>query len=278
VKKEARRRIKRAALFVLMLALVGTINLPVLYMVLNSFKLKTELMSSNAILPQAFTLKNYAHVFTRTKLLTYLKNSAILTVASTALIVAASAMAGYALARFPNRITRNSGKLFLLLQIFPLVLALIPLFILFTQLGLTNSYFGVILIYTAIGLPYSVLMFKGYFASISVELEEAAWIDGCSRLGSFACIIMPVSGPGIIAVAIYDFILCWNEFMIANIFLRKADFMSLPVGIKMFVSEFSAEWGYMMASATVAVIPMFILFVFFQRYLITGATTGSLKG
>jgi ABC-type glycerol-3-phosphate transport system permease component len=167
--------------------------------------------------------------------------------------------------------------LLLALQIFPMILVLIPLFIFFVNLGLLNTRLSLIILYTAICIPYPVWMFKAYFDSIGRELEEAAWIDGCSRPQAFARVVIPLTWPGVIAVAIFSFILCWNEFMMANLFLRKDELKTLPVAIRSFIAAETTNWGQMMAAATIALIPVFILFVFFQRFMIAGYTEGGTK-
>jgi ABC-type glycerol-3-phosphate transport system permease component len=122
------------------------------------------------------------------------------------------------------------------------------------------------------------MMFRAYFAAVPKELEEAAWIDGYSRGQTFLRIVMPVCVPGIAAVTIFVFVMCWNEFMIASLLLKNVNARTLTVGIQMFVAEYTSEWGYMFASATMAMIPILFLFVFFQRYMIAGYMAGSTKG
>ncbi len=168
-------------------------------------------------------------------------------------------------------------SLLLILQIFPLILVLIPLFVFFSKLGLLNKQLSVIILYTAICIPYSTCMFRAYFDSIGKELEEAAWIDGCSKFQAFVRAVIPVTWPGVIAVSIYCVILCWNEFMMANLFLRQGELRTLPVVIRSFISSETTNWAQMMATATIAFIPVFILFIFFQKFMIAGYTDGGTK-
>ena len=145
-------------------------------------------------------------------------------------------LAGYTLSRYHKlRFVSNYSRALMLVQMFPLILALIPLFIIFKDAGLINTYYSVILVYTLLNLPFATWMFEGFFDAIPRELEEAAFVDGCSRLRTLTRIVLPLSGPGTAAVTILTFLLCYNEFLIASIFLRDPDTMTIPVGIQMFM-------------------------------------------
>lgn len=276
--KKVRRITKRSIQFVLLMILVFIINLPIIYMVLNSFKSNAELTSSEmTFFPKNFTWENFQYVFMYSDVPRYFLNSVIITFSSCLIAIVVAACAGYVLSRFENRGTSAYGKLLLILQIFPMILVLIPLFVLFTRAGLINTRISLIILYTAICLPYSVWMFKSYFDSIGKEMEEAAWIDGCTRAQSFRKVVIPLTWPGVVAVTIYAFVLCWNEFMLANSFLRTDEIKTMPVAIRSFIMLDTTNWGYMMATATVALLPVFLLFLFFQKYMIAGYTDGGTK-
>ena len=166
----------------------------------------------------------------------------------------------------------------MLVQMFPLILALIPLFIIFKDAGLINTYYSVILVYTLLNLPFATWMFEGFFDAIPRELEEAASVDGCTRFGTLTRIVVPLSGPGTAAVTIFTFLLCYNEFLIANIFLRDPDTMTIPVGIQMFMAQYSTDWGSLMAAASLASIPTIVFFLFVQKYMVQGVVAGAVKG
>ncbi len=161
---------------------------------------------------------------------------------------------------------------------FPIILALIPLFILFRTLGLINSPLSVIILYTVVHLPFATWMARSFFDTIPRELEEAALVDGCSRFGAFLRIVLPLSGPGLAAIAIFSFLFSYNEFFVANVFLRDENAMTLPVGITMFMQQYSTDWGSLMAAATLTVVPTFILFLGIQKYITYGAVSGGVKG
>jgi ABC-type glycerol-3-phosphate transport system permease component len=161
---------------------------------------------------------------------------------------------------------------------FPLILALIPLFIIFKDAGLVNTYYSVILVYTVLNLAFATWMFEGFFDAIPRELEEAAFVDGCSRFRTLTRIVLPLSGPGTAAVTIFTFLLCYNEFLIASIFLRDPNTMTIPVGIQMFMQQYSTDWGSLMAAASLASIPTIIFFLFVQKYMVQGVVAGAVKG
>jgi ABC-type glycerol-3-phosphate transport system permease component len=270
--------IRKIILFCVLLLLVIVINIPIIYMISNSFKSLTEISTSISIFPKHFTFDNYIHLFTNTKIPLYLANSLIITAISTAITVIVAACAGYILSRYTNHFTKIYGRFLLILQIFPIIISIIPLFILFTRFHLMNTKLAMIIVYIAIGLPYSVWMFRAYFEAVPKAMEEAAWIDGSSRAHTFFSIVLPISGPGISAVTSFVFVMSWNEYMVASTFLKSMSSYTITVGIQMFVNDFNAQWGYMMASTTIAMIPTLILFIYLQKYLISGYTAGSTKG
>lgn len=272
------KTVKHLLLPVLLLITV-LIDFPILFVIINSFKSTNEIMmSTNSLIPEHFTFSNYISMFTNTKMPVFIRNSLIVTTIGTTMSIMVSAMAGFIMSRFNFILVKGYSRFLLMMQMFPLILSLIPLFILFKKAGIINTHFSVISIYLTTSLPFATWMFKGFFDSIPRELEQAAWIDGYSKIQAFVRIVLPISGPGIIAVAIFSFLLCWNEYMVANIFLRKNELMTIPVGIQMYIQQFATDWGGMFAAATTAMIPAFIIFVFFQKYIVSGVASGSVKG
>lgn len=276
MRKQSKNR--RWYLFILLLAIVLIVNLPIIAMILNSFRSTTEIMASRSFIPSNVSLDNYYYLSARTKFWTYLQNSMIVSIGGTVISIAFAALAGYALSRFRSVVITAYSRTLLMIQMFPLILALIPLFILFRNLGLVNTHLSVIILYTVVHLPFATWMFKAFFDSIPRELEEAALVDGCTKLQGFTKIVLPLSGPGMAAVAIFSFLFSYNEYFIANVFLRSERVMTIPVGIQMFMQQFATDWGSLMAAATLAMIPTFILFLFVQRYMIYGAVAGGVKG
>jgi ABC-type glycerol-3-phosphate transport system permease component len=260
------------------LVIVFVVNFPVLTVALNSFRTTENILSSQNILPTEPTLANYFYINSRTHFWTFLLNSGVVALGSTGLGIVLAALAGFALSRFRGVVLGSYNQALLIVQMFPLILAIIPLFIFFRQLDLVNNYIPVILVYTVTQLPFSTWMLRSYFDSVPRELDEAAKVDGCSAFRAFLQIILPLAAPGIAAVAIFSFLFSYNEFFISSIFLRDENRMTVPVGIQSFMQQYGTDWGSLMASATLAMVPTLILFLFVQKYLIAGATAGAVKG
>jgi ABC-type glycerol-3-phosphate transport system permease component len=269
---------RRRMLFVLLSIITLLVNLPVILMVLNSFQTTEQLMTSRALIPREPTLANYVYLNERTSFWTYLSNSMLISLASTVASAVIAALAGYALSRYRGPVTTIYSRALFVVQMFPIILALIPLFVLFRTLGLINNPLSVIILYTVVHLPFATWMARSFFDSIPRELEEAALIDGCTPFGAFLRIVLPLSGPGMAAIAIFSFLFSYNEFFVANVFLKDQSAMTLPVGIKMFMQQYSTDWGSLMAAATVTLIPTFVLFLFVQRFIAYGAVSGGVKG
>ncbi len=265
-------------LSVLLAAIVVVIDLPIISMILNSFQRTEQILTGSGLIPRAVTLANYRYLSSRTPFWTYFGNSVAIALGGTLLSILAAALAGYSLSRFRSAVITGYSRLLLMVQMFPLILALIPLFILFRELSLVNTRTSVILLYTVVHLPFATWMFKAFFDAIPRELEEAAQIDGASRLQAFWRIVLRLSGPGVAAVTIFSFLFSYNEYLIASIFLRDENKMTIPVGIQMFMQQYATDWGSLMAAATLAMLPTFVFFLFVQRYMVYGAVAGAVKG
>lgn len=276
--KQTRKRLVRWGLFFLTLAIVILVNLPIITMALNSLRTTEEILSERSLIPQNPSLINYQYVSNRTQFWTFFRNSIIVAFTGTAICIAAASLAGYALSRFRIVVTTGYSRLLLMIQMFPIILALIPLFILFKNLGLINTYFSVIIIYTVAQLPFATWMFRSFFDSIPIDLEEAAQIDGCSRLQAFRYVVLPLCAAAFAAVTIFAFLFNYNEYLIANIFLRNEATMTVPVGIQMFMQQYGTDIGNLAAAATLAMIPTFIMFLFVQKYMLYTAVGGAVKG
>lgn len=273
-----KRNNMRWDLTALVTAIALLINFPIILMVLNSLRTTEEIVARKSIIPSNPSLDNYYSLFTNTPFLIYLRNSVITSVGATAFSLVCAVFAGYALSRFRNGLLDVFATCLFAVQMFPLILALIPLFILFRAIGIIDSPLSVIIIYALVNLPFVTWMARSYFDTIPRELEEAALIDGCGHFGTFFRIVLPLCGPGLAAVSIFAFLLAYNEFFVANVFLRSTEVMTLPVGIQMFIQQFTTDWGSMTAAATVTMLPTLILFLFIQKYITHGAISGGVKG
>jgi len=268
----------RWSLFGLMCLLVIAIDMPIISLILNSFRSTAEILSSSSLIPEAPSLVNYVYVAERTSFFQYLLNSLIMAGGGMALSILAATLAGYVLSRFRTRIFGAYATGLFLVQMFPILLALIPLFILFRTLTLINPYSSGIIMYTVAQLPLATSMFRAFFDGIPNDLEEAAKIDGANRLQAVALVVLPLAGPVIAAVAIFAFLFSYNEYLIAAVFLRRERLFSIPVGIQQFMQQYSTDWGSLMAAATMAMLPTVVLFLFIQKYMMYGAIGSGVKG
>jgi len=229
--------------------------------------------------PHDFSFANFSAVFTDQPFLLWMLNSAIVAIATTIVGVFMATTAAYAFSRFRFPGRRTGLMSFLVSQMFPGVLMLIPLYIILVQwLGLGSSRIGLVLVYATTAIPFCVWMLKGYFDTIPKELEESALIDGASPRVIFTRIILPLAKPAIAVTALFSFMTAWNEFILAATLMDQETMYTAPVGLRFFVGGFSQQWGYFAAGAIVAAIPVVLLFMYLQRYLVSGLTAGAVKG
>jgi multiple sugar transport system permease protein len=252
---------------------------PFLWMGLSSIKQLNELYT---IPPQWWpdhpTLANYYKVLFESRIPRYFLNSVIISVGSTGLALILAVFAANGFARFRFRGQSFWQACILVGQLLPTAAIIVPLFIMLKVLGLVNTYWGLILVYMIITLPLSVWMLTSYFRAIPRELDEAAVIDGASRVGILFRIILPLSLPGIVAVLVYSFITTWNEFIFALCFATDSSVKTLPIGLAEFSTEFNTDWGAVMAASMVMTVPIALLFLVFQKFFVGGLTAGATKG
>ncbi len=229
--------------------------------------------------PENFSLDNFRSLFNDQPFLRWLANGALVATATTILGVFLSSTAAYAFSRFRFPGRRAGLMSFLVSQMFPGTLMLIPLYIIVVQwLELGSTFTGLVLVYCTIAIPFCVWMMKGYFDTIPKELEESALIDGASQATIFLRIVLPLAKPAVAVTALFSFMTGWNEFIIAATFMNREDMYTGPVGLRFFVGGFSQQWGYFAAGSVIAAIPVVILFLFLQKYLVSGLTAGAVKG
>lgn len=228
--------------------------------------------------PEAPTLANLTAVWGEYHLLTYFQSSFIVAVGTTLLNIVLSIPAAYAVARlrFPGR--SFSLYLFLAIQMFSPVIVVISLFRMFARTGLIDSYLSLILANTVFTMSFTIWMMTGYFRSIPIQIEEAARIDGCSRVQTIRRIMLPVAAPGLVTAMIYTFIWAWNEFLFALSFIKSVEKMPLTLGIYRFVGRWSTQWELLTAAAFLALIPVVLLFYLIERRLVQGLAGGAVKG
>jgi multiple sugar transport system permease protein len=216
-------------------------------------------------------------VVTDSAFLTFFKNSFIVAIISGTITLFLSLLAGFSLSRFKFRGRQMTLMLFLITQMFPVVVMIIPLFIVFSKLDMLNTLYALILCYSIINIPFCTIMIKGFFDRTPEALEEAALIDGCSQFGALFRILVPVMLPGVVATFAFAFISSWNEFFLSLMFISSETMKTIPAGIGIFVSQFEVNWSLLSAGTIIAILPSILLFILIQKYLISGLTAGAVK-
>lgn len=230
------------------------------------------------IIPSSFTFENFVFVANNSPFPIYFLNSVIVSVGTSIIVTALAAAVGYALSRFRFRGKKVLLALLLITQLFPLVMVIAPIYRLLAPLGLTDNLFGLIIVYTAFNLPFASFLMATFLDGIPAELEQAAMIDGCTRLGALVRVILPLSLPGIGATLGFVFTAAWSELLLALMLISTETSKTFAVGLITFIGRSGVDWGQMMAAATLALIPPAIFFALIQRYLIAGLTAGAVKG
>ncbi|WP_246143714.1 carbohydrate ABC transporter permease [Actinacidiphila oryziradicis] len=226
----------------------------------------------------SLTLDNFRVVFAQTNMLRYLMNSVIVSIVTSAVAVLIGAPAGYVISRSRSRLVSGYSLLLFVIQSLPVIVFVVPLFIMFSSVGLVDDLPGLVIVYVSSAIPIGCWMMSSYFDTIPHSLEEAAWVDGATLFGGFWRIILPNSLPGVMSVAIFSFLASWNDYLVALVFLRSDAEFTLPIGIQQFFQENQVSWGPVMASAVLMLAPPTIVFAVFRRYFSIGGIGGALAG
>jgi multiple sugar transport system permease protein len=258
------------------------VAIPLYVVVSTSLKPLKDVAGLFQWIPRQITASPYLDIWTTVPLAKYFQNSLIITVCATLCSVTVAVLAAYAIARLQFKGKRAFSLTVLSTQMFPGILFLLPLYLIFTQirnltgLQLQGSYLGLIITYMTFTLPFAIWMLSGYFASIPKELEEASMIDGTGRMGALIRVILPVAKPGIIAVAVYSFISAWGEVLFASVLTNEAT-KTLSLGLKAYASESDVFWNQLMAASVVVSLPVLIGFILVQKHLVAGLSAGAVK-
>jgi multiple sugar transport system permease protein len=273
-----RRAFKWVGNALLAMMLVWTL-VPFYWMFATSIKKDKEIYGFEAtLIPRQPTLDGYRRLLAQTPFLKYMRNSTIISVSTTLASLVFGCLGAYALARlrFPGRALIARGLIFTYLV--PQSLLFIPLFAVLSTLSLIDSRTGLTLAYLGFTVPFSTWLLLGYFRSVPFELEEAALVDGCSRLSALVRIILPMSLPALAVVAFFSFTQAWNEFLYANVFVNSVEARTITTGLTLFIVEDVFFWGPMMGAACLATLPPLLLYLIFQRWVVKGLTLGAVKG
>jgi multiple sugar transport system permease protein/raffinose/stachyose/melibiose transport system permease protein len=252
--------------------------IPVLWMLSTSFKIESETITiPPKWIPDTPTLESYWRLLNEYPFITYFKNSIIIVAGAVVLSVSLSCLVGYGITRFKFKGKTQFMTFLLVTQMFPSIMLLIPYFKVLDQYGLKDSLLGIILVYLSFTIPFSSWMMVGFYRTIPLELDEAAIIDGCSRWKAFYKIILPLTLPAVSSVAIYALITSWNEYMFAQVLIISPELKTIPLGIAELNGFYKILWNDLMAASVIASIPLIILFIFLQKYFISGLTAGAVK-
>jgi multiple sugar transport system permease protein len=259
--------------FILILAITLVVLVPIIAVV--GLSLQPSLGSTTTA---KFTPENFGKIFTQTDVATWLKNSLAVSLVTVLVSVVVAAPAGYVLSRGRSRLVSGFSLVLFVVQSLPIVTAVIPLFILFANFGLVDNLTGIMIIFVGSTMSVAIWMMAAYYDSIPINLEEAAWMDGCSVFGSFVRVVLRNSLPGILSTAIFSFLLAWNDYLVPLVFLRTNSNFTFPVGLQSFFQQNATNWGLVMAVAVIMMLPPVILFAALNRYFSVGGIGGSLAG
>lgn len=258
-------------------SLVVLILVPVAYIIIGGFRTNSEITQDPAGLPATWRVENYLDVLASEVFWREVLNSAIAAIATTLFVVTLGLMAAYVLARYRFRMRGVLYAVFAAGLMFPMTVAITPLYILVRNLGLMNSLAGVIIPQVAFALPMTIIILVPFLQALPREIEEAAFIDGCSRLGFFWRMVIPLSMPGVITVGILAFIASWNSYMLPLFILNNEASFTLPLGVQAFASQYSVDTAKVLAFTSLSMIPALVFFSLFERRIV-GGLTGAVKG
>lgn len=263
--------------YVLSVILVLICVVPVLYIILGGFRTNSQITRDPAGMPNPWNFSNYETVFASNTFWIELLNSLIVALGTMVGVVVLSLMVSFVVARYRSRFSRGLYTLFSAGMMFPITVAITPLYLLLRNLHLINSQLGIILPQIAFGLPQAIIILVPFLQSIPMELEEAARVDGCTRLGFFTRMVLPLSGPGVATVGILSFVASWNAYMLPLFLLNDSTKYTLPLGVQMFSSQHSVDTAQVLAFTSLSMIPALICFTIFQRKIV-GGLAGAVKG
>lgn len=279
----AQRRLRIGVIYVILIALALMNVFPILWTFLTSIKPPMDTFALPPVLIFRPTLASYDQLlFSGQHAMAFnmrdlARNSMIVSIGATAITMAASILAAYSLSRFRFKGRKQIAFIIIATRMLPPIATAVPIFLLMNSLKLTDTHFALIAAYTAINIPFAVWMLRGFLDEIPIDLEDAARIDGCSRLGALFRVVFPLIAPGVAATAVFSFLLAWNDFALALI-LTNSDAKTLPLIVMSFITEEGVLWGPMSAAATLILLPPVFFVIFAQRHLAKGLTMGAVKG
>ncbi|MFN3226316.1 MAG: carbohydrate ABC transporter permease [Hyphomicrobiales bacterium] len=280
-----KKQLKAAGLWVVTFILMVIMCVPGLWVVLSAFRPNREILAKPPIwVPQNPTLNNFAKIFgfgedqVAIPVLSYFWNSLVIASTSTVIALIIGMAGGYAFARFKFRFKNSVFLGLMLFRAVPGIALSLPVFMLWSRLGLIDTQMGIIIVYVSLNVPFTIWLIDGFFRQIPMSLSEAAQVDGCTRWQAFWKIEFPLARSGIAAAGVFAFLTSWNEFALASQLTRSTDSKTLPVGLMDFTAQFTIDWAGMCAMAVIIIVPALLLTFLVQKHLIAGLTFGGVKG
>lgn len=269
---KTKKIVKKIILYIILVSLALIWIVPMLTLVLTAIKAKKDFYSGLSLfsMPAQIAWDNFTKAITKGRLLLYMKNDMIVSGLKVPLGILVEALAAFAMTRLNIRHKTGVFIFFLIGMMLPMQTALVPINIIYSKLGLLNSYFGLFYVYVGFGISYGILILRGFFKGIPRDIDEAAYIDGCNKWQLFWKIIFPVAKPAVATLVITDFLATWNEYLLASVIINDNAKKTIPVGIMTFVGEHGTDYGYLCAGVLLAVIPVLIVYLIFQRYFVEG--------
>ncbi|HAC06555.1 MAG: carbohydrate ABC transporter permease [Gemmatimonadetes bacterium] len=260
--------------------IVLAVVFPLIWMIVTSVKPQSELFSiPPTLMPETITFEHYRRLLTDTPFLQYFRNSMILAVTTTVVVVVLGTLGAYSLVRFKYRGRETLATLVLFTYLMPSVVLVIPLYLMMAKLGLANTLASLVIAYTTFALPYALWLLRSFMSSIPVDLESAALVDGAGRMGAFVDVVLPQALPGIVSTALFTFILCWNEYLFALVLVNSDSVRPLTAGtMNMLITSFNIDWSLLMAASVMMSLPLIVIFTFLQGTLTKGFGAGAVKG
>jgi multiple sugar transport system permease protein len=249
---------------------------PIYWIFLTSFKTPLLINEKDPVFFFSPTLENYQHLFTEFRFARILQNSLVIVGCTTVIVVVLGLLAAYALGRLDVPGGKHIALWMLSLRFMPAVAIVLPFFVLWQRIGLTDTYLGLILIYVAFNLPFAIWLLRGFLVEVPRDLDEAATLDGLGHLAILRRIILPVTAPGVAVTAIFTFMFAWNEYLMALV-LTSRDATTVPVTVSKFIQAYSILWGDVGASATIELLPVLVVVFLLQRHILRGITLGAVK-
>jgi ABC-type glycerol-3-phosphate transport system permease component len=266
--------------YIVLILMLAVSMIPLVSMLGSSFRSRETFMTTKSILPKEWSLYFYEKVLSDPRIIIYFRNSFIISSVVSLITAAFSILGGYSLARFKGRVPgiRLFIVFILMIQMFPTIQMIIPLYLTFNYLGVINKFYTLMLAYPAFTLPMNLMMMQSFIEGVPYEMEEAGRIDGCSRMQVIFRLVLPVSMPGVASSLILAFNHCWNEFLMAMLLTKTDAYRTIPTGLHNYMQENTTDWGAILAASTLMIIPVLLFLNVLQKHIVSGLTLGSVKG